>query len=223
MTSTRDSFLANIGQAVRAGNQAGHTPSLPSRGSAGYQGAGSDLVDRFATALESAGGKCYRAATPERGVAQVAALVDALGGQKIVLGRSDWLDSLRLDQTLTALGKEVWREEATRTLSNRKKDLFVADIGITGVDWLIAESGSVVLASRPGQSRSLSLLPPIHIAVARRSQVLPDLFDWFAAVSPTAVPACFTVITGPSKTGDIELRLVTGVHGPKEIHVVLFD
>jgi L-lactate dehydrogenase complex protein LldG len=76
------------------------------------------------------------------------------------------------------------------------------------------------------------LLPPIHIAIARRGQLLADVFDLFEHLSGAAVaqggmtprlrlPACVTLITGPSKTGDIELRLVTGVHGPKEVHLVL--
>jgi L-lactate dehydrogenase complex protein LldG len=72
----------------------------------------------------------------------------------------------------------------------------------------------------------LSLLPPVHIAIAERKQLVPDLFDLFPSSnmeqSPT-LPSCITFITGPSKTGDIELRLVTGVHGPGEIHVILID
>jgi L-lactate dehydrogenase complex protein LldG len=68
----------------------------------------------------------------------------------------------------------------------------------------------------------------VHIAIADRSQLLPDLFDLFDLFSPVAnlskstPPSCLTLITGPSKTGDIELKLVTGVHGPGEIHVILF-
>ncbi len=97
-------------------------------------------------------------------------------------------------------------------------------MGITGVDYLVAETGSVVLASRPGQPRSLSLLPPVHVAVAGRSQVLPDLFDLFEGRwSKEELPSGLSIITGPSKTGDIELRLVTGVHGPGAIHVVLVE
>ena len=106
---------------------------------------------------------------------------------------------------------------------------FGAEIGISGVDSLIAETGTVVLGSRPDEPRSLSLLPPVHIAVAERRQLLADLFDLFPSQTSPAegshnvpvLPSCLTLITGPSKTGDIELRLVTGVHGPGEIHVVL--
>jgi L-lactate dehydrogenase complex protein LldG len=105
-----------------------------------------------------------------------------------------------------------------------KADYFAADVGISGVDYLIAETGSVVLLTKPDQPRSLSLLPPVHIAVARREQILPDLFDLFddPLRGGAPLPACVSIITGPSKTGDIELKLVTGVHGPGEVQVVIF-
>jgi L-lactate utilization protein LutC len=67
-------------------------------------------------------------------------------------------------------------------------------------------------------------LPPLHVAVAGREQILPDLFDLFdGRLAADRLPASVSIITGPSKTGDIELRLVTGVHGPGEIHVVVID
>ena len=88
----------------------------------------------------------------------------------------------------------------------------------------LPRTGSVALRTRPHQPRSLSLLPPVHIAVAHRKQLLPDLFDLFEkhlGEDQDGLPACLSLITGPSKTGDIELRLVTGVHGPGEIHVIV--
>jgi L-lactate dehydrogenase complex protein LldG len=106
-----------------------------------------------------------------------------------------------------------------------RESFFAAEIGISGVDYLVAETGTVVLHSGPDQPRSLSLLPPVHIAIAERKQLVPDLFDLFPSSNEQArtLPSCITFITGPSKTGDIELRLVTGVHGPGEIHVILID
>jgi L-lactate dehydrogenase complex protein LldG len=99
-------------------------------------------------------------------------------------------------------------------------------VGISGVDCLIAETGTIALLARPEEPRSLSLLPPVHIAIATRGQIVPDLFDLFERQDwpeRGGPPSCLSLITGPSKTGDIELRLVTGVHGPGEVHVILID
>ena len=84
----------------------------------------------------------------------------------------------------------------------------------------------MILAAAQQEPRSASLLPPVHVVLAHRRQILPDLFDLFALYktadgSAPSMPSCLTVITGPSKTGDIELKLVTGVHGPGELHVIL--
>jgi L-lactate utilization protein LutC len=147
-------------------------------------------------------------------------LVQAKSARRILLGRGTFLDTLGLADRLPELGLDVFGVDTLSAVTARDP-FFAADLGISGVDYLIAETGSVVLLTHPYGPRSLSLLPPVHIAVAGRGQILPDLFDLFDAVGPERVPSCLTVITGPSKTGDIELRLVTGVHGPGELHVVL--
>ena len=79
----------------------------------------------------------------------------------------------------------------------------------------------MIMLAKPDQPRTASLLPPVHIAIADRSQILPDLFDLYERLDPLQMPSCVTHITGPSKTGDIELKLVTGVHGPGEVHVIV--
>jgi L-lactate utilization protein LutC len=150
-------------------------------------------------------------------------LVQGKAPRRVLLGRDSILEELALAERLRDLGIEVWRPEEPDS-PDAREPLFAADIGITGVDYLVAETGSVAVASRPNHPRSLSLLPPVHIAVARSEQIVPDLFDLLNSEKfgdPTALPSCLTLITGPSKTGDIELRLVTGVHGPGEVHVVL--
>jgi L-lactate utilization protein LutC len=147
---------------------------------------------------------------------QVAALVRAAEARRVVMDRSAFLDSLNLAEALRAAGVEA-------NSAGDREALFQADVGITGVDYLVAETGSIALFTRPEQPRSVSLLPPVHIAVARREQIIPDLFDLFNIQQQQDVAACVTLITGPSKTGDIELKLVTGVHGPGEVHVVVID
>jgi len=102
--------------------------------------------------------------------------------------------------------------------------LFDADAGVTGVLAGVAESGTLVCVSGPGLSRGASLVPPLHVALVRESRIVPDLLDLWPLVrrSPGAAAASsLTLITGPSKTADIEGVLVTGVHGPGRVRVLV--
>ena len=93
------------------------------------------------------------------------------------------------------------------------------------MDYAIAETGSVVLLPRRGVSRLVSLLPPVHVAVVRRGEVLPGLDELFALQRLDHIEgdlgSYLNIITGPSRSADIEYTLVTGVHGPGEVHMVL--
>jgi L-lactate dehydrogenase complex protein LldG len=222
MTTPREQMLQRIREAVAAGNRAGGAPALPERGTVGYQGAGSDPVACFRQALAAAGGQLHVVADGAAAVTVVLDLVRQHAARRVLLGRGDVLAALPLAEALAEARVEVL-DAGDASLS--REAVFGADLGVSGVDYLIAETGSVVLGSRPEQPRGLSLLPPVHVAVAERRQILADLFDLFAArgATPEDLPSGLTIITGPSKTGDIELRLVTGVHGPGAIHVVLLD
>jgi L-lactate utilization protein LutC len=223
MTSGRHAFLQRVRRALRADARPGSAPPLPERGQVGYQGAGGDAVERFCLELAAAGGQAHRAADSVDAAARIVELVRGKSARRVLLGRGPFLDPLGLPEQLAPLGIEAAVVDRLDAATCRET-FFAADVGISGVDYLIAETGTVVLLARPEEPRSLSLLPPVHIAVADRSQLVPDLFDLFA--SPVwqergGPPSCLTLITGPSKTGDIELRLVTGVHGPGEVHVIL--
>jgi L-lactate utilization protein LutC len=224
MMTPREQFLQRVRQAVSAGNRPGGAAALEPRGDSGYQGAGADPVARLREQLTAAGGVCHLAADRDAAVAQVLELVQAKAARRALVGHGRFVDTLDLPPRLRALGVEVTLVDTLAPGADRAL-LFAADIGISGANYLIAETGTVALLARPGEPRSLSLLPPVHIAVADRTQLLPDLFDLFdslpAEEGRPVLPSCLTLITGPSKTGDIELRLVTGVHGPGELHVVL--
>jgi L-lactate dehydrogenase complex protein LldG len=229
--TARETFLANVRSAVAAGNQAGQARGLPSGPRVAYQGGGPTPVQRFLDELRAAGGQGYVTRSDEHAAELVMAIVTRSAAKKAILS-GDLVNRLQLKLALRDRGVEAVTENELQA-NAAKEALFAAEIGITGVDWLIAETGSVVLGARPGQARSPSLLPPTHIAVAERAQLLPDLFDLFDhalitpsrphPLTPSRLPSCLTIITGPSKTGDIELKLVTGVHGPGELHVVLID
>lgn len=84
----------------------------------------------------------------------------------------------------------------------------------------LADPGSVVLAASPEEPRSRSLLPEIHVAVLDEALILPDLPALLRAVHG-ALPSSLAIVSGPSRTADIEMTLAIGVHGPREQHVVV--
>ncbi len=218
MAISRNDFLERIRGGVTAGNRAGVGADIPPRGAIGYQGAGPDQVACFVRELAAAGGKGHVVDSADALFTRLSEILQALPGNSLLLEPPAFLDEQVLADWLRALGKHIVRVEELGDVASRDA-FFAADIGISGVERLLAETGSIVMAASAGHPRSTSLLPPAHIAIAARSQILPDLFDLLGG-SP-ALPSCLTLITGPSKTGDIELRLVTGVHGPGEVHVVI--
>jgi L-lactate dehydrogenase complex protein LldG len=102
-------------------------------------------------------------------------------------------------------------------------DLESCSVGITECDALVAQTGSVLVASRSAGGRALSVLPPHHVVLARRDQLLGDLPDAFALLKQKyapSYPSFISFITGPSRTGDIERILVLGAHGPKKLTIL---
>jgi L-lactate dehydrogenase complex protein LldG len=214
-TASREQFLQRVRAAVAEGNRAGGATPLPDRAGVGYQGAGGDPVARLRDELTAAGGRFHEARDAAEALVVVRRIAAEKDARRVLIGDGDILESMDLETALP--GIEVIRVRSLEPPGERAA-FFSADVGVSGVDHVIAETGTIVLATRRDQPRSLSLLPPVHVAVARRDQILADLFDLFDGGSS---PACLSLITGPSKTGDIELKLVTGVHGPGEVHLVL--
>ena len=104
-------------------------------------------------------------------------------------------------------------------------DLEKCDVGISECDALIAQTGSVLITTRSAGGRALSVLPPHHVVLVRREQLLPDLPAAFALLKEkygTSYPSFMSLITGPSRTGDIERILVLGAHGPKKLTIICF-
>jgi L-lactate dehydrogenase complex protein LldG len=106
-----------------------------------------------------------------------------------------------------------------------KRELAKCDAGITECDALVAQTGTVVVTSRSTGGRALSVLPPHHVVLARRAQLVADLPAAFKALSAkygSNYPSMISLITGPSRTSDIERILVLGAHGPKKLSILCF-
>jgi L-lactate dehydrogenase complex protein LldG len=103
-------------------------------------------------------------------------------------------------------------------------ELEKCDVGITECDAVVAQTGSILITSRSAGGRGLSVLPPHHLVLARTSQIVPDLpaaYELLYRRYGTDFPSMVSLITGPSRTGDIERIVVLGAHGPKKLTIAL--
>ena len=244
MTSPRDRFLDTVRAAVRsgAGEDAasnGEASAISAAASDVHERAGDvltqtardnhDLLLQLRESAERAGAIVSMAHSIEEAAEYVVSVTRAIEARSIVRSGHDVLDRLGIDAALSAAGVEVTLSAAAhgggrQALRDRAAR---ADIGITGVDYAIAETGSCVIVPRPGVSRAVSLLPPVHIAVVEAGRVLPSLDELFTLRRSDflngTMGAYMNIITGPSRSADIEYTIVKGVHGPGEVHLVLLD
>ncbi|MBI4455652.1 MAG: iron-sulfur cluster-binding protein [Acidobacteria bacterium] len=100
-------------------------------------------------------------------------------------------------------------------------ELVSVAVGVTGADYALADTGTLVLETSGQRGRLLSLLPPVHVAILYAERVLPDLASFL--LQARGISSAVTFVTGPSKTADIEQILTTGVHGPGELHILLVE
>ena len=212
---------------VRAAAHAGRAYRVATRevpAGTGYVGAVGDLCERFASEVNAVGGQAQI-------VTDHAAAREAL---QAILRHYQVRSALVWEEhaTLTRLGLvDLLTAEQVTTLAHanlqplappqQRAQVLAADIGITSCEFAIAETGTLVMCSRARRERMASLVPPVHVAIVEAAQIVPDLFDVFVAMDSSPLPSNITLITGPSKTGDIELQLTTGVHGPKHWHVIV--
>ena len=105
---------------------------------------------------------------------------------------------------------------------NYYRKMTKVDAGIVAADFLIADSGTIVLFGENHQAKLVTLLPPTLIVLATTQQLIPDLFTFNEVLQKKNFPT-FLYLTGPSRTSDIEKRVVLGVHGPKELYVLVIS
>lgn len=153
-----------------------------------------------------------------------------VSGEVHLLGKKENLIE-KINELIREIGAQsvsFWNMKPLKSLEfTSETDLASADIGITGADFAIADTGTLVLLSGPKRPRLTSLLPPVHIAILEKEVIVPDIHVLFARLGKSyeknydELCSCISFITGPSRTADIELNLTLGVHGPGRAIVII--
>ncbi|MEP6850262.1 MAG: lactate utilization protein [Acidobacteriota bacterium] len=217
-TGAREAILASIRSNLAASapfdavRSEHHEPPLTDMAFSAPILAGSKgLIGRFRTNLESVGGECIVASNDIEASSHLRDLIARLSVKRAAISDSDLVRGI-----LGPVEGVEFVEEAAA------KELFDCDVGITGAQFAIAETGTLVLVSDSERSRLTSLIPPIHVCVLRSSdirQTMREILD----LTKVDLSTVLTFITGASRTSDIELTLAIGVHGPRELHVIIVE
>lgn len=171
-------------------------------------------VATFVQRFEKLAGKAFVVPDATGVVPQLSALLD---GKDVVASNAPYLKTCGIT-ALPQVKSGFTDREALRNACA------AADIGITSADYVLAETGTLVMLSSRQEARLISLLPPVHLAVFPRSRIVANLDELLTRLpKPAEQSSSMVLITGPSRTADIEQILVRGVHGPGEIFAVIVD
>jgi L-lactate dehydrogenase complex protein LldG len=191
-----------------------------------------ETLERFRTEFERVGGVFHRVASIGHVPAVVGRIARERGVKRLVAWHPDALGA-DLMPALRAEGLTVEstpRDAGTQDRDASRSTTAHAEVGLTGADLAVGETGSLVLLSGIGRPRTTSLLPPYHVAFFDRTSLVESLEQvgilleaWHADGRPPWWSGAINFITGPSRTADIELTLTRGVHGPKEVHAIFLD
>ena len=148
----------------------------------------------------------------------------AAAGTHSVSDTGDLLAALRrivaIDSPVYCPGVTPIERTVQTLFTNRVSDYAAATVTVEEVFGAIAETGTLVCSSEGGRAVQAGLLPAHHVAIVRRDRIFDTLDDLFAAVCGVP-PTNLTLVTGPSRTADIELTLAIGVHGPEKLDIIL--
>jgi len=190
-------------------------------------------LERFREEFERVAGVFHRVPSLDAVPAAIAAIARERGAKRLVgwdpaLLGFDPGPALAREGLALTVARAGQEDEAARR--RHRQDAAAAEIGVTGADLALAETGTLVLLSGSGRPRSTSLLPDVHVAVFGRDRLVESLEQVGVMLEALHVDAdramtgaMINFITGPSRTADIELTLTRGVHGPKEVHAIFVE
>jgi L-lactate utilization protein LutC len=174
-------------------------------------------VERFRSALEAVAGHSVAAAGVTEAAEAVRAILERAGARRVAVSDSPLVAEILARASLDGVVLERAAD---------KRTLFACDAGVTGAQWGVAETGTLVLESDRERHRLASLVPPLHVAVLEAKNIrhtLGEVLHTLGERGADALGRTITLVTGPSRTSDIELTLAIGVHGPGELYVVIVE
>jgi L-lactate dehydrogenase complex protein LldG len=182
-----------------------------------------ELASRFARELHALGGHFLGTLTVKDTVTRVLELASALKARSVAVGVGLRHDPEPIADALERAGVGVIRTAAVANDGARvelRGKLARCDFALVEADYAIAATGTLAMLATPERPGSLTLIPPTNVILVSAGRILPDLAAVIAAIGSAAVASHrLALVTGPSRTADIEKRIVLGVHGPREIHV----
>ena len=211
--NSRNTILGRVRKALR---QTAPHPSTPPQATIFPPLPSEEWLPRFEREFAALKGVFHRSPDLDDARAWVTALAVERGFHRVVVSPDD--SSLEVTKNVPGV-HALDREDCGARLGS-------ADLGVTACDCLVVRTGSVVLTAQSGYGRALSVLPPAHLVVARRPQLVAEVRDALRLLDHRhgkMWPSMVTFITGPSRTADIEKILVLGAHGPRELYVLLLD
>ncbi len=207
--SSRDNILAGIKSALTHFPE--HFPEKPDMNSPVYElEADKDPAVVFAESFTARKGIFFYAESPQEFLNQIQEFIKERGFKNIHIWEKELAEDL----------------QGVFSFSTTDRNFLEVDCGITLCECLITRTGSMVMTSRQLAGRRLSIFPPVHIVVATTFQLVPDIKDGLAFVQKKygdKLPSMISLVTGASRTADIEKTLVLGAHGPKELVLFLID
>lgn len=205
--NAREEILSRIAQAKRL-----HPVSIPEEPDWRKNGLNEitmPLIDCFSNELQQVNGECTVIDSEQDAVLLLAERMKCEGINTLFCR----------DEALLKLF-----HDASIQVSSSQDQFVSMNMGITRCEFLVARTGSVLVSSAHPSGRQMNIFPPFHVVLAYQSQIVPYVTDAYAAMKKKygdALPSFISLITGPSRTADIEKTLVLGAHGPKKLWVLI--
>jgi L-lactate dehydrogenase complex protein LldG len=191
------------------------------------------LLERFRKEFSRVSGEAAVCRDPESVIDTIKDLIRSSSFQRVAFSGHALCRQLELEQKLKAelpqvhFVNEAMDSESLLERHQLRQKLSGVDLSITGTEYLIADIGSIVTIANPQASRQISLLPTAHLVVVTPDQIYPNMAELFRAIhekhGDTLPGSALTLITGPSRTADIEKVLIKGVHGPTRLLAIILD